>query len=543
MAGSATPSPETGAAGGENGSDRTQSGLNGFEAGRDQAELIRIDALSKRFGATQALQDVSVTVAMGQVRGLIGENGAGKSTLLKVLSGFVKPDSGTITVFGKPYVASSSRDAHLFGIQTAFQELTLVDDLSVTQNLLMPDEPRGLLGMVSRQRSRQEASAILASFGVDSINPDTEIRDLSLSDRQKIEIVRSVSRSPRLLLLDEATSALSARDVEWLYGLVRRLSADGVTIVFISHRIAEIRDLCDTISILRNGRHIATEATASLANSEIVRLVIGRSLGNAFPPKPEAVAETAGPPALSATKLNVGDELRDASFDLRFGKIVGLAALDGMGQNELFSVLFGDLRLEGGEVAVAGTPVVLNGPLDAIRAGIGYVPSDRRREGILVNQSGALNMALPVLGEYSRFGMIDWDRLRRAIGLYLGKLQIHPRALYRHAGSFSGGNQQKIVIAKWLMAGPPVLLLNDPTRGVDVGTKFEIFTIMREFAEAGGAILFHSTELNELVNMCDEVLTLYKGQIVDRVAGDRLSEESLMRAMLGEAEHDASSQH
>ncbi len=542
MAGFATPAPGIGA-GDEKSSDRTGSGPKGLESGRTAGELITIEALSKRFGATQALQDVSLSVGAGQVRGLIGENGAGKSTLLKVLSGLVKPDSGTITVFGKPYAAASGRDAHLFGIQTAFQELTLVDDLSVTQNLLMPGEPRGFLGMVSSQRSRQQAASILASFGVDSIDPDAEIRDLSLSDRQKIEIVRSASRAPRLLLLDEATSALSARDVEWLYGLVRRLSAEGVTIIFISHRIAEIRDLCDTISILRNGRHIATEVTASLPNSEIVRLVIGRSLGSAFPPKPEKAPETAEPAALSARKLSAGDTLKDASFDLRFGRIVGLAALDGMGQKELFSALFGDMRLDGGEILVAGKLVVLTGALDAIRAGIGYVPSDRRREGILVRQSGALNMALPVLGDYSRFGMIDRERLRRAIGLYLGKLKIHPRALYRHAGSFSGGNQQKIVIAKWLMAGPPVLLLNDPTRGVDVGTKFEIFTIMREFVEAGGAILFHSTELNELVNMCDEVLTLYKGRIIDRVAGDLLSEESLMRGMLGEEKDDASRKH
>jgi ribose transport system ATP-binding protein len=498
------------------------------------ASAVVIKRLSKRFGATQALQDVSLQIDAGQVRGLIGENGAGKSTFLKILSGLVAPDAGEITIFGQPYRARSSLDAHRMGIQTAFQELTLVEDMSITQNLLLPYEPRGTFGTVSRKKSRRRADEILAAFGISSIDPDAEVRNLSLSDRQKIEIVRSVARGPKLLLLDEATSALSAKDVEWLYGLVRRLREQGAIITFISHRISEIRDLCDTISVLRNGRHVATEATASVSNAEIVRLVIGRSLSSAFPPKPSAPSNGTAPAALVATALRVGTAIHDASLSLRRGQIVGLAALDGMGQKELFSALFGAVPLDGGEIRAGDRQVALSAPLDAIRAGIGYIPSDRRREGVLVRQSGTLNMALPVLDDYSRFGVIDWNRLRDAIGHYLAKLNIHPRALYRDAGSFSGGNQQKIVIAKWLLAGLPVLLMNDPTRGVDVGTKLEIFTIMREFADAGGAILFHSTELNELVNMCDEVLVLYKGQVLEHVGGDRLSEERLMRSMLGE---------
>jgi ribose transport system ATP-binding protein len=507
------------------------------------ASAVDIRGVSKRFGATQALQDVSISIEAGQVRGLIGENGAGKSTFLKILSGLVAPDAGEITIFGQPYRAQSSLDAHRMGVQTAFQELTLVDDLSVTQNLLLPYEPCGILGTVSGKKSRRRAAEILDSFGISSIDPDAEIRSLSLSDRQKIEIVRAIARAPQLLLLDEATSALSAKDVDWLYGLVHRLKGEGAIVTFISHRISEIRDLCDTISVLRNGRHVATEATSAVSNAEIVRLVIGRSLSNAFPPRPATPSNTSGEPALVATGLRIGTAVNDASLTLRRGRIVGLAALDGMGQKELFSALFGATSLDGGEIRVGERPVTISTPLDAIRAGIGYIPSDRRREGVLVRQSGALNMSLPVLESYSRLGVIDWNRLRDAIGHYLAKLNIHPRALYRHAGSFSGGNQQKIVIAKWLLAGLPVLLMNDPTRGVDVGTKLEIFTIMREFADAGGAILFHSTELNELVNLCDEVLVLYKGEVREQVPGDRLSEEGLMRSMLGEKSDDVDGPH
>ena len=516
--------------------------LPGTAAHRD-ADAVIINGLSKRFGATQALHDVTLSIIAGQVRGLIGENGAGKSTLLKVLSGMVKPDAGDITIFGQPFKAASALDAHRIGIQTAFQELTLIEDLSVTQNLLLPHEPRNSFGTVARKKSTEEAERMLSLFGVSSIDPASEVRDLSLSDRQKIEIVRASARSPRLLLLDEATSALSAKDVDWLYGLVRRLSEEGVGIVFISHRMSEIRDLCDTISILRNGQHIATEAIGSVSDAEIVRQVIGRSLSSAFPSKPKLPPAEPSAAALVAENLQVGGSVDGASVTLYRGRILGLAALDGMGQKELFSALFGTSRLDGGEIRISGNKVVLSSPLDAIRAGIGYVPSDRRREGVLIRQSGTLNMSLPVLDNYAQFGMIDWSRLRGVIELYLAKLKIHPRAVYRHAGSFSGGNQQKIVIAKWLMAGPPVLLLNDPTRGVDVGTKFEIFTIMREFVDAGGAIFFHSTELNELVNMCDDVLVMYKGRMVDSVQGDQLSEEGLMRRMFGEENNGSDLPH
>ncbi len=497
--------------------------------------VLGVQGLSKAFGATKALDEVSFEVGTGEVRGLIGENGAGKSTLLKIVSGLLRPDAGEITVFGHPYRPNDPLDAHASGVQTAFQELTLVEDLSVTQNLLLPYEPRSALGLVSRKRSHQQAESILAEFQIFDIDPGAEVAGLSLSDRQRIEIVRALARRPRLLLLDEATSALSAKDVAWLYGIVRGLNAGSTATIFISHRIAEIRGLCGSISILRNGRHVLTAETHSLTDAEIVRQVIGRSLAQAFPPKPPSLLRSnAKPPALSGSSLNSGASLADASFDLHAGEILGVAALDGMGQSELFSTLFGASMLEGGEIKVHGRPASFASPRDAARAGIGYVPSDRRREGVILNLSGMKNMAMPVLDDYTRMGWIDRARLQVDVEHFLAKLEIHPRALYRPAGSFSGGNQQKLVIAKWLLAKRPILLLNDPTRGVDVGTKFEIFSIMRSFAAAGGAILFHSTELTELVNMCDEVLVMYRGRFVHAVRGEDLSEEDLMRSVLGQ---------
>ncbi|WP_437123999.1 ATP-binding cassette domain-containing protein [Fodinicurvata fenggangensis] len=281
-----------------------------------------------------------------------------------------------------------------------------------------------------------------------------------------------------------------------------------------------------------------------MSDAEIVRLVIGRSLESAFPAKPKASAQgESRPRALSVRDVHVRTAVDGVNFDLHRGQILGLAGLDGMGQKELFSALFGVLSLDRGTISVGETEIRPKSPLDSMTAGIGYVPSDRRREGVLVNQSGALNMSLPVLDRYAFFGVIDFPRLRPAIALYLEKLSIHPRALYRVAGSFSGGNQQKIVIAKWLLAGPPVLLMNDPTRGVDVGTKLEIFTIMREFADAGGAVLFHSTELNELVNMCNDIIVMYRGKMVEEISGERVTEEQLMRSMLGEESNETSGKY
>jgi ribose transport system ATP-binding protein len=508
----------------------------GISRGNSGAAII-IEGLSKRFGATQALDGVGFTVGQGEVRGLIGENGAGKSTLLKILSGLLHPERGTMSVFGRSYRPRTPQDAHAFGVQTAFQELTLADDLTVTQNLLLPYEPRSRLGLVDRRHSRQEAQRIFSSVGIEDIDVDREVRGLSLSDRQRIEIVRSIARKPRILLLDEATSALSRKDVEWLYALVRRLCQEGVVVIFISHRIPEIRHLCNSITILRNGQHVLTQETAELSDAEIVRLVIGRSLLNAFPPKTQAASlGTSDRPRLSVRNLRVGRQVSDASFDLYPGQILGLAALDGMGQAELFAALFGATLTDSGEIRVDGRPVAFSTPLDAVKAGLGYVPSDRRKEGVLINLSGTMNMALSVLERYAPFHVIDTRRLQLDISGFLAKLNIHPRALYRKVGSFSGGNQQKFVIAKWLLAEAPVLLLNDPTRGVDVGTKFEIFSIMRSFAGAGGAVLFYSTELTELANMCDDVLVMYRGRFVDSFSSDRISEENLMHSVLGQGD-------
>ena len=498
------------------------------------APAIEVEALSKRFDATVALDDVSVSIGKAEVRALIGENGAGKSTLVKVFSGLVKPDHGIIRVFGEAVPFGRPTAAYRHGIQTAFQELTLIGDLTVAQNLLLPYEPTRF-GQLCRRRGRQIAREHLSHLGLESINPDSLVSDLDLPTRQKIEIAKAIGRKPRVLLLDEPTSTLSAADVDWLGRLIAQLKNEGVTVVFISHRMAEVRRFCESVTVLRNGKHVGSYKIGEVSDADVVRLVIGRSLGAIYPPRESYRKADGTAAALAGEGLSAGALLRDASFELWPGEVLGIAGLQGMGQLELFEALFGVIGLKEGRVSLEGRAVTLTNPSDAVNAGVGIslVPEDRKTEGLFLRLSGKDNASLPVIARLSRFGWVDRTAEMKAVDKVFARLQVHPRALYKPASSFSGGNQQKIAIAKWLLADSKVLLMFDPTRGVDIGTKHEIYVLIRELAAQGHAVLFYSTEVPELVNLCDRVLVMYRGRIVAELKGDEISEESIMMPALG----------
>jgi ribose transport system ATP-binding protein len=498
---------------------------------------LRVEGIVKRYGATVALAGVSFTVRAGEVHALLGENGAGKSTAVKLLSGLVQPDEGTVELSGARVRLLRPRDAHRHGVQTAFQEMTLVRDLSVAENMLLPRAPTGPLGQLRRRQGEQQVAAHLAALGLGGIEPRAEVRDLALSARQKIEIARAVFREPRILLLDEPTSTLSGRDIDWLGGLIARLKGEGVTIVFISHRLPEVRRFCDRLTVLRNGKDVGTAEIGEIGDDEVVRMIIGRSLAATFPPRPAPRPPSAVPPCLEVRDLATDGPLQDASLALRPGEILGIGALQGMGQQQLFLACFGMARVRHGEIRVDGRPVTLATPQDAIRANIGIslVPEDRKTEGLFLKLDGRSNMALPVIGRFTRMGLIDRAAETQAVSRVLDQVEVAKRALYTPAGAFSGGNQQKIAIGKWLLAGSRILLMFDPTRGVDVGTKHQLYGLMRDFADAGGAILLYSTETTELVNLCDRVLVMYGGRIVTELQGGALDEEAIIRSALGEA--------
>jgi ribose transport system ATP-binding protein len=512
----------------------SHSVVSGLAADR-RAETTAIAArnIRKAFGATVAVDDVSFDILAGQTHALLGENGAGKSTIVKLLSGLIVPDSGEFTIFGTPAVLNTPRASHAHHIQTAFQELTQVPDLTVLDNMLLPYPPTNAFGQIRRRDALRQVEEHFDALDLNAIDPGAEIRDLDLNERQKIEIARALFRNPKVLLLDEPTSALSGRDIDWLGGLIEQLKARGVTTIFISHRMPEVRAFCDRVTVLRNGKHIATESLTAVADEDLIEMIAGKALGHSFPPKVQAPS-LKGEPVLSVKNLTGGKRLKNVSLDLRGGEILGVAGLQGMGQLELFLSLFGMMETTG-QVSIDGKPVVLTSPQDAVNAGIGIglVPEDRKTEALFLKLDGKRNASLPVIEQYTQWGLIDQAREEADVARIFGRLNVQERALWTSVKSFSGGNQQKIAIAKWLCAQSRVLLLFDPTRGIDVGTKHEIYALIQEFAAAGGAVLFHSTEIAELDHLSHRVLVLYGGEVAADLSGDEIKEEAILRATLG----------
>jgi ribose transport system ATP-binding protein len=500
------------------------------------APAISVETIRKAYGPTVALDGASFAAAPGSVHALLGENGAGKSTMVKLLSGLIRPDSGRIALFGQPAQLGSPRDAHRAGLQTAFQELTLVPDLSVAQNMLLPYQPTGWAGQLRGRHGEAMVAAHLERLGLGAVSPRREVRSLDLGVRQKIEIARAIMREPKILLLDEPTSALSGSDVEWLGGLIAEQKRRGTTIVFISHRMPEVRLFCDTLTILRNGRSVRSIAVDAVSDEEVVELIIGRSLAATFPPRPALDRGT--PPLLQTRGMSAG-QIEDVSITLRPGEILGVAGLQGMGQLDLFLALFGDIPVKAGQIEMDGRPVSLRSPRDAIdaRIGINLVPEERKTEALFLRLDGRCNATLPVIDRFTRHGLIDIRAEQRAALAALARVQVDARALYTAVRAFSGGNQQKIVLAKWLVAGSRVLLLFDPTRGVDVGTKHEIYGLITDYVRAGGAVLLYSTEIEEVVHLSHRVAVVYRGRIACEIDGaDRdITEAEIMNTALGGA--------
>ena len=491
---------------------------------------ISIKNVGKRFGPTVALEDVSIDIESGETHAILGENGAGKSTLVKILSGLIHPDSGTVSIAGREIRHASPLHASRAGVETAFQEIPLVPDLTVAENFVMPDDPRVFGVFRSGREAIRRTEGAMSAHKVRNIDPRIQVADLDLSQRQVIEILRAIARQPKILLLDEPTAALSVGDVAWLEDRIAELKAAGTTIVIVTHRMPEVRRLCDRLSVLRNGKGQGTFPVNDLSDAQIVELMVGDARAHdRADTEPRAIT---GPVVMRASQLSSG-RISDVSFELSAGEIVGVAALQGMGQLELFKALFGIDRPRAGELEIFGSKAPLRSPRDAIRRGIGLVPEDRKSEGLAVEMSGAANASLPILGRAFGSPLVSRAAERKGVDAVFDKVNLVPSALYRPVKTFSGGNQQKIVLAKWLLADSRILLLFDPTRGVDIGTKEEIYDLIRDQAAQGVGVLFHSTELAELPLVCDRVLALYRGRVAGVLSGSDLTEAAIGRLILG----------
>ena len=495
------------------------------------APLFRMEGISKRYGGVRALEEADLEVHAGRIHAILGENGAGKSTLIKVMSGVVAPDQGRMLLDGREVSFKSPAAANQAGIVCIFQELSLIPELSVADNVVISDPPKKF-GMIDRKAQRRFAEAALARAGASDIHPSALVKDLPLSRRQMVEIAKALARKPRILILDEATSALTAADVSKVFDVLKRLRAEGLALLYISHRMHEIAELADDCTVFRNGRKIATYAAGTKTDTEVVELMIGREYQSVFPPKP--AADTSVKPILECRGLSWTDRLSDISFAVRPGEVVGLGGLDGQGQRELLLALFGVLRGCRGEVAIDGRPVNLRSPAHASSGSIGMalIPEDRKTEGLMLPMSVRENLAFAAMDKVSRYGIIDGDAEDRLLDEMLKLLAIKTAGLEVPVGALSGGNQQKVVIAKWLMRHPRIILLNDPTRGIDVGTKQEIYQLLRRLADQGAAVLFYSTDYDELIGCCDRVLVLYNGAIKRELVGDEITEHALIASAL-----------
>ncbi len=500
-------------------------------------DFLVLNQISKRYGGVRALEGVDFSCARGSIHAVLGENGAGKSTLIKIVAGVVQPDTGTLALEGRTREFRTPAAAAAAGVVCIFQELSLMPDLSVADNISISAPPRRL-GLIDARAQRRRAEALLAEIGCEDVNPLLRVRDLPLSRRQMVEIAKALGHSPRLLILDEATSALTSADVEKVYLLLARLKAEGVAILYISHRMHEVEALADRASVFRNGRHIETFDKGARSTAEIVQLMIGREISAQYPPKP--------PPkdykqALAVRHLSWDNRLTDISIDVGAGEIVGLGGLDGQGQKMLLLALFGVLKGVAGRVEVNGRPVRLSSPAEAKSrdVGIALVPEDRKTEGLMLSMSTADNLTIASLASLASGPFIDRTKEAAAIREGLERLRIKIGAAEDVVSTLSGGNQQKVVIAKWLMTQPRVILLNDPTRGIDVGTKQELYRLMRDLADQGAAILFYSTDYDELIGCCDRVAIMYDGRIVRELKGAEISETNIVASSLniGEAAH------
>ena len=499
------------------------------------SSLLELRSISKRFPGVRALEDVSIALSRGEILAIVGENGAGKSTLLKILGGILQPDEGQIAIDGEPQLLRSVRDADRLGIRLIHQELNLADDLSVSENVFLGRQPfRGprWLPLTNPRAMHHECSKLLKAVGL-KISPRTRLSRLSIGQRQLVEISKALSVKARILVLDEPTSSLSLEETNRLLALVECLRDQGVAIIYVTHRLGEVVQLADRAVVLRDGRHVGTLSRDELSHGRMVQLMVGRDVQQFYQRAPHTVR--AGQPALEVRGLRISATSAPVSFSIQHGEIVGFAGLVGAGRTELARSLFGIERSLGGEVLVEGRQVRIRSPIDALTAGIALVPEDRKTCGLLLRMPVGFNVALAAL---PRLGPAGWYNRRAEWRLachYRDQLAIRSADPRRLVTLLSGGNQQKVVLAKWLAMTPKVLILDEPTRGVDVGAKSEIYRLVCELAASGMAVMMISSEMEEIIGVSDRVIVMREGRIVGELAGNTIDESKVLNLALGAA--------
>ncbi|HOW69166.1 MAG TPA: sugar ABC transporter ATP-binding protein [Phycisphaerae bacterium] len=493
--------------------------------------ILRFDGISKFFAGVTALRQVSFQIQAGHCHALLGENGAGKSTLGKIVAGIHLPNEGTLYLDEKPVRFASPLDAVRAGVGMVHQELCFCPNLTVAENLCLGSLPTRF-GLLNRPEMRRRARAMLAEIGAD-IEVDLPIASLSTGQEQMVQIAAAVGTGARIIVMDEPTSSLATAEVERLFQLVDRLKRRGATLIYVSHRLEEIFRLCDSVTVLRDGQHIETAPVAGMSMERIVQLMIGRPVKDYFP---EHLAASPGSERLRVENLTSPGKFGGVSFSVRAGEVVGLAGLVGAGRSEIAQAIFGLDPKSSGKIFIDGRACVVRSPRQAMALGIGYLPEDRKTQGLVLSMGGRANLSLPILDRLSRLGVVRTKSERLLTRKYFDRLRVRTPHMDTAVASLSGGNQQKIAMAKWLASECGILLIDEPTRGVDVGAKAEIHALIDELARDGAAILLISSELPEILNLSTRIVVLRAGRQMGELARGQATQEAIMRLMAGVTE-------
>jgi len=487
--------------------------------------------ITKSFPGVQALSAVNFDLKAGEVHALVGENGAGKSTLTQIIAGIQGSDSGEMSLKGKPYRPKSRVAAEEHGVRMVMQELNLISNLSVAENIFIDRIP-SRFGFIDYKKLNRSAKEVMGRVGLEAVEPDLPVGLLGIGQQQMVEIAAGLSRRCRILALDEPTASLTDREVELLFTQIRRLSADGVGIIYISHRIEEVLDVADRVTVLRDGKVVSTCQADSLAAGQVIRMMVGRDLEHGH----LRSGSRPGSMAMRVEGLTIGDKVRDVSFEVRNGEILGFAGLMGSGRTEIMRAVFGADRADSGEIFLHGSsePAAIRTPRDAVRNGIALLTEDRKEQGLLLSLTVRENISLTRLADLSRFGWLDRQRERSTADEFIERLSVRCSSREQSVGQLSGGNQQKVVIAKWMYRDCDILIFDEPTRGIDVGAKFEIYRMLGELAGKQKAIIFVSSDLKELMAVCDRIVVVSAGRIAGQFEPDQWSEEEIMAAAFSE---------
>lgn len=484
--------------------------------------ILAMHHIAKAFAGVHALADVSFACQPGTVHALLGENGAGKSTLMKILAGAYQADAGEIHFKGQRYSHLSTRQALDLGIRIVYQELNLLPQMSVAENIFLGHEPRNRYGVIDQRRLLRETAALLTRLGI-TLDPHQMVGELPVASQQIVEIAKALSQQADLIVMDEPSAILAGHELEKLFAIIRTLKADGVTIIYISHRLHEVFEIADAVTVLKDGQLVGTAPIDAVSRRDLITMMVGRTLEEVFPPR----ATPKGAAVLHAQGL-ANQRLRDISFTLHAGEIVGIAGMVGSGRTEVARALFGADPLEQGTITVQGQVCHIHSPRQAISAGLALAPEDRKGQGLLINQSIRTNLTLPILQRLTRRGTIQRTAETAVITAARDALSIVMATPNQEVQALSGGNQQKVVLAKWLETKPAVMLLDEPTRGIDVGAKFEIYQLIRQLADRGVAILMISSELPEILGMSDRILVMNHGRIAGELSRDEATEERIV---------------